>query len=207
MPSNHLILCYPLLLLLSIFPSIKVFSNKSLFTSVGQGIGTSTLKSVLPMSIQGWFPLRLTGLISLLSNGLLSLLQLHSLKALVLQCSAFFMVQLSHLYMTTGKTIALIIRTFVIKVVSLLFNTLSRFVIAFLLRSNCLLISWLQSPSTMILGPKRKKTWFCLSPFYIPYLLLLVLPCAKMQRGICSRPIREGGVTGLMQNRAFYIFI
>ena len=110
------------------------------FALGGQIIGA--LASVLPMNIQGWFPLGLTGLISLWSKGTLkSLLQQHNSKASILQCSAFFMVQISHPYMTTGKVIALTIRTFVSKVMSLLSNTLSRFDMAFLLRSKHLLIS------------------------------------------------------------------
>ena len=104
-----------------------------LFASGGQSIGASASASVLPMNIQGWFPLGVTGLISLLSKGLSkSLLQYHSSKASVRQDSAFFIVQLSHLFMTTGKTLALTIQTFVGKVMSLLFNILSRCVIAFL---------------------------------------------------------------------------
>ena len=127
------------------------------FSSGGQNIGASV--SVLPMNIQDWFPLQLLGLISLLSKGTLkSLLQHHSLKASILWCSAFFMVQLSHPYMTTGKIIALTRWTFVSKIMSLLFNSLSRFVIAFLPRSKCLLISWLQSPPTLILEPKKIKS-------------------------------------------------
>ena len=110
------------------------------------------------MNIRGWFPLGLTGLISLQSMGLKSLLQHHSLKASILWCSAFFMVQFSNPYMTTGKTIVLTTQTFVGKVMSLLFNTLSRFVIAFLTKSKCLLISWLQSPFAMILEPKKIKS-------------------------------------------------
>ena len=105
------------------------FPTSQLFPSGGQSIGASALASVLPMNIQGWFPLGLTGLISLLSKGLKSLLQ-HNLKASFLQYSAFFMIQLSHPCITTGKTIALTRWTFVSKVMSLLFNTLSRFVIA-----------------------------------------------------------------------------
>ena len=107
-------------------------------------------------------------MISLQSKGTVkSLLQHHSSKASILWLSAFFMAQLSHPYMTTGKTIALIIRTFVCEVMSLLFNTLSRFVIAFLLRSKCLLISWLQSPSAVTLEPKKIKpvTVSIVSPF------------------------------------------
>ena len=133
MPSNHLILCRPLLLPPSVFPSIRVFSNQSGLASGGQSIGVSA--SVLSMNIQDWFSLEFSGWISLQSKGLLSLLQHHSSKVLILQHSALFIVQLSHLYMTTGKTIALTRRTFVAKVMSLLFNMLSRLVIAFLPRS------------------------------------------------------------------------
>ena len=107
MPSNRFILCRPLLLP-SIFPSIRVFSNESVLHISGQSIGVSVLASVLPMTIQNWFLLGWTGWISLQSKGLKSLLQHHSSKALVLWCSAFFIVQLSHPYMTTGKTIALL---------------------------------------------------------------------------------------------------
>ena len=151
---NHLILSCPLLLLSSIFPSIRVFLVSQLFTSGGQSIGVSASASVLPVSIQGWFPLGWTGLISLQSKGLSSHLKHHSSKASIPQCSAYFMVHLSHPFMTTGKTIALTIWTFVGKVMFLLLNMLSRFVIAFLLRSKHLLLSWLQSPSTVILKPK-----------------------------------------------------
>ena len=154
LPSNHLILYLPLLLLPSIFPSIRVFSNES---SGGQNIGASA--SVLPKNIQGWFPLGLTGLISLLPKGLSKVFwKHHSSKASILWCSAFFTVQLSHPYMTTGKTIALTIGTFVCKVMALLFNTLSQLVMAFLPKSKRLLISWLQSPSTVILEPKKIKS-------------------------------------------------
>ena len=98
------------------FPASETFLMSWLFASNGQSIGASVLASVLPMNIQGWFPLGLTGLISLQSKGLSSLLQLHNSKASVLRCSAFFVVQLSHQHMTTGKTIALTMRTFVSKV-------------------------------------------------------------------------------------------
>ena len=133
MLCNHLILYCPLLLP-SIFPSSGSFLMSLLFESGGQSIAASA--SVLLMTIQSWFPLGLTDLISLKSNGLSSLLQHHSSKASVLQCSASFMVQHSHPYMTTGKTIALTRWNFVGKVMSLLFNTLSRLVIAFLPRSK-----------------------------------------------------------------------
>ena len=129
-----------------------------LFTSGSQNIGASALASALPMNIQGWFPLGLTGLLSLMSKGLTSLLQHYSLKASVLWHSAFFMIQLSYPYMTTGKTIALTRRTFVSKVTSLLLNMLSTLLIAFLPRSKCLLITWLQSPSAMILEPPKMKS-------------------------------------------------
>ena len=129
------------------------------------------LTSVLPMNIQDWFPLGWTGLISLQSKGLSSLLQHHSSKASILWHSAFFMVQLSHPYMTTGRTIALTRRTFVGKVTSLLFNMLSRLITAFLPRSKCLLISWLQSPSAVILEPKKIKVCHCFHcfPIYLPW--------------------------------------
>ena len=140
------------------FPASGFFPMSWLFTSGGQSIGASTSVSVLPMNIQGWFPLGLTGLISSLSKGLLRLLQQHYLKASILWRSAFFLVQLSHLYMITIKTIALTRWMFVGKVMSLLFNTLSRFVTAFLSRSKRLLISWLQSLSTVILEPKKIKS-------------------------------------------------
>ena len=141
MSFNHLILCRPLLPLPSIFPSIRVFSYSQLFTSGVQSIGVSASTSVLPMNIQDWFPLGWTGWISLQSEGSSSLLQHHSSKASILWRSAFFIVQLSHPYVTTGKTIALIRRTFVGKVMSLLFNMLSKLVITFLPRSKHLLIS------------------------------------------------------------------
>ena len=127
------------------FPASGSFPLSWLFASSGHSIGASA--SVLPMNIHGWFPLELTGLTSFLSMRLSSLLQHHSSKASVFWHSAFFMVQLSHPYMTAGKTIALTIWTFVGKVMSLLFNMLSRVVIAFLPRSKHLLISLLQPPS------------------------------------------------------------
>ena len=134
MPSNHLILCHPLLFLPSIF-RWGSFPMSQLMASGGKSVGVSA--TVLPMNIQGWFPLGLTGWISLLSRGLL---QHHSSKASILRCSDFFMAQLSHPYMTTGKTIALTIQTFVGKVMALLFNTLCRFFIVFLPRSKHLSI-------------------------------------------------------------------
>ena len=139
------------------FPVSRSFPVSQFFTSGGQSIGASVSASVLPMNIQDWFLLGLTGLI-LLSKGLSSILQCHSSKTSILWHSAFFIVQLSHPYMTTGKTIALTRQTFVGKVMSLLFNMLSRFVIAFLPSSKHLLISWLQSPSAVILEPKKIKS-------------------------------------------------
>ena len=138
------------------------------FASGDQSIGASASASVLPVNFQGLFPLGLTGLI-LQSKRLMSLLQHHSSKTSIPWCSAFFMVQLSHPYMTTGKTIALTRRIFVGKVMSLLFNMLSRLVIGLLPRSKCLLISWLQSPSAVILEPK-KRTCHCFHCFqvYLP---------------------------------------
>ena len=137
-PSHPLSLPSPFVLNLSQHQGLFQWVNFSL--QYGQSIGVSASASVLPMNIQGQFPLGLTGLISLLSKGLsrvpVGLLQYHSLKASLLWCSAFFMAQLLHPYMTTGKTIALIIWIFVSKVMSLLFNALSRFVVAFLPRSK-----------------------------------------------------------------------
>ena len=139
------------------FPALGSFQMSQFFRSGGQNIGVSASASVLPMNTQDWFPLGWTGLISLQSKGLpRDFSQQHSSKASILQCSAFFMVQ--HLYTTTGKTVALTRRTLVGKVMSLLFNTPSRFVIAFLPRSKHLLISWLQSPSAVILEPKKIKS-------------------------------------------------
>ena len=143
-----------------------------LFASDDHNTGPSASASVLPTSIQGWFPLRLTGLISLLSKRFArSLLQHYSWKASILWHSAFFTVQLLEPYVTTGKTIALPIRTFASRVMSLLFNTLSRFVITFLPRSNCLLTSWLQLPSAVIFRVQEEEIchYFHLFPFYLPW--------------------------------------
>ena len=126
------------------------------FTSDGQSIGASVSASVLPNEYSGLISFRIDWFDLLAVQGTLkSLLQHHSSKASILWCSSFFMVQLSHPYTTTGKTIALTRQTFVVKVMSLLFNMLSRLVIAFLPRSKRLLISWLQSPSAVILAPKK----------------------------------------------------
>ena len=144
---------------LQFFPASGSFPVSQLFISGGQNIEASASASVLLMNIQGWSPLGLTGLISLQSKGLWSLLQQHSSKASTFWHSAFFMVQIWHPYMTTGKTIALIIQTFVGKVMSLLCNMLFRLAIVFLPRSKHPLISWLQSPSAVILEPKKIKSF------------------------------------------------
>ena len=159
MPSNHLILCHPLLLPPSIFASIRVFSNESAPRirwpedwSFSFNISPSNEHSGLISFRMNWLDL-------LVVQGMVkSLLQHHSSKTSILQCSAFFMVQLSHPHMTTGKTKALTIWTFVGKIMSLLFNMLSRLVIAFLPNSKCLLISWLQSQSSVILEPPKIKS-------------------------------------------------
>ena len=160
MPSNHLILCCPLLLPPSIFPSISVFSNESAlhirwpkYWSFSFSISPSNEYSGLISFRIDWFDLHAV------LGTLQSLLQHHSSKASILRCSAFFIVQLSHPHMTTGKTIALTRWTFVGKVVYLLFNMLSRLVITFLPRSKCFLISWLQSPSAVILEPQITETY------------------------------------------------
>ena len=159
MPSNHFILCHPLLLLPSIFASIRVFSNESAlhirwpkYWSFSFSISPSNEYSELISFRMDWLDL------PAIQGTLKSLLQHHSSKALILWRSAFFIVQLSHPYMTTGKIIALTTGTFVGKVMSLLFNMLSRLVIAFLPRTKHLLISWLQSPSAVILEPPKIKS-------------------------------------------------
>ena len=156
MPSNRLILCLPLFLLPSIFPSVRVFSSESLL-HIRQPKYWSLSFSISPSSeYSGLISFRIDWLDVLAVQGTLkSLIQHHSSKGSILRCSAFFIVQLSHPYMTTGKTIALTGWTFVGKVMSLLFNMLSRLVITFLPRSKRLLISWLQSPSAVILEPPK----------------------------------------------------
>ena len=167
MPSNHLILCHPLLLLPSIFPSIRVFSNESAlhirwpkYWSFSFSISPSNEYSGLISFRMDWFDyLAVQGTLK-------SLLQHHTSKALILWCLAFFIVQLSHPCMPTGKTVALTRQTFVGKVMFLLFNMLSRLVITFLPRSEHLLIPWLQSPSAVILEPRKINliTVFTVSP-------------------------------------------
>ena len=202
MPSNHLILCRPLLLSPSIFPSIWVFSNESVLQirlpkdwSFSFSISPSNEYSGLISIRMDWLDL------PAVQGTLKSLLQHDSSKASILQCLAFSVVQLSHPYMTTGKTIALIRWTFVGKVMSLLLNVLSRLVIAFLPRSKCLFISWLQSPSTVILEPRKIKsvTVSTVSPsichevmgsdtmIFIFWLLLLLLSRFSHVR-LCGTP-------------------
>ena len=154
------------------FPASGYFDMSQFFTSGGRSIGASASASVLPMNIQDWSPLGWTGLISLrFEKTLKHVLQHHSSKASILWRSAFFILQLSHPYMTTGKNIALTRRTFVGKVMSLLLNMLSRLVKTFLPRSKRLLISRLQSPSAVILEPKKIKVWhsFHCFPIYFPW--------------------------------------
>ena len=149
MPSNHLTLCHPLLLSPSTFPSIRVFSNESVFHIRWPKYWSFSFNISPSSEHPGLISFRMDWLDLLAVQGILkSLLQHHSLKASILRHLAFFIVQLSHPYMTTGKTIALTRWTFVGKVMSLLFNMLSRLVITFLPRSKRLLISWLQLPST-----------------------------------------------------------
>ena len=156
MASNHLILCHPLLLLPSIFPSIRVFSNESVLHISWPKYWSFSFNISPSNEHPGLISFRMDWLNLLAVQGTLkSLLQHHTSKVSILRCSAFFIVQLSHPYMTTGKTIALTRRTFVGKVMSLLLNMPSRLVIAFLPRSKRLLISWLQSPSAVILEPKK----------------------------------------------------
>ena len=170
MPSNRLTLCRPLLLLPPIPPSIRVFSNESTlrirwpkYWSFSFNISPSNEHPGLNSFMVDWLDLLAV------QGTLKSLLQHHSSKASILQCSSFFIFQLSHPYMTTGKTIPLTRWTFVGKVMSLLFNMLSRLVITFLPRSKRLLISWLQSPSAVILEPpKIVSHCFHCFPIYLP---------------------------------------
>ena len=180
MPSNHLILCRPLLLLLPIPPSISVFSNESTlcmrwpkYWTFSFSISPSNEHPELISFRMDWLDL------FAVQGTLKSLLQHHSSKASILQPSAFFTVQLSHPYMTTGKTIASTRQTFVGKVMSLLLNMLSRLMITFLPRSKPLLISWLQSPSAVILEPKQIK-------LYIGMLLLLLSHFSRVR--LCATP-------------------
>ena len=170
MPSHHLILCHSLLLPPSIFPSIRVFSNQSVLRIRWPKYQSFSFSISPSNEYSGLISFRIDWLDLLAVQGTLkSLLQHHSSKASILQCSAFFIIQLSHPYMITGKTIALTRRTFVGKVMSLLFNMLSSLVIAFLPRSKRLLISWLQLPSAVILEPPKKVCHcFHCFPIYLP---------------------------------------
>ena len=172
MPSSHLILCRPLLLLLPILPSIRVCSNESTLRMRWPNYWSFSLSISPSNEHPGLISFRMDWLDLLAVQGTLrSLLQHHSSKASILRHLAFFTVQLSHPYVTTGKTIALTRQTLVGKVMSLLLNMLSRLVITFLPRSKYLLISWLQSPSAVILKPPPNKVYHCFHrfPIYFPW--------------------------------------
>ena len=167
MPSSHLILCHPLLLLPPILPSIRVFSNESAVRMRWPKYWSFSFNISPSNEHPGLISFRMDWLDLLAVQGTLnSLLQHHSSKASILRRSAFFTVQISHPYMTTGKTIALTGQTLLGKVMLLLFNMLSRLVITFLPRGKCLLISWLQSPSAVIFGAPPNKVCHCF-PIYL----------------------------------------
>ena len=171
MPSNRLILCHLLLLPPSIFPSIRVFSNESALRIRWPKYQSFSFTISPSNEHPGLISFRMDWLDLLAVQGTLkSLLQHHSSEASIIRCSAFFIVQLSHPYMTTGKTIALTRWTFVGKVMSLLFSMFSRLVITFLPRSKCLLISWLQSPFCSDFGAQKNKASHCFHcfPIYFP---------------------------------------
>ena len=177
MPSSHLILCHPLFLLPPIPPSIRVFSNESTLRMRWPKYWSFSFNIIPSKEHPGLISFRMDWLDLFAVQGTLkSLLQHHSSKASIIRRSAFFIVQLSHPYMTTGKTIALTRQTFVGKVMPLLFNMLSRLVIAFLPRSKCLLMSWLQSPSAVILETKKNKVSHCFHCFSIYF------PCSDGTR-------------------------
>ena len=172
MPSNHLILCLPLLLLPSIYPSIRVFSNEPVLCIRWPKYWSFSFSITPSNEYSGLISFRMDWLDLLAVQGTLkSLLQHHSSKASILRCSAFFIVQLSHSHMTTWKTKVLTRWTSVGKVMSLLFNMLSRLIITFLPRGMCLLISWLQSPSAVILEPQKNEVchYFHCFPIYLPW--------------------------------------
>ena len=170
MPSNHLILCCPLLLPPSIFPRIRVFSSESVLRIRWPKYWSFSFSISPSNQHPGLISFRVNWLDLLAVQGTLkSLLQHHSSKASIFWCSTFFIVQLSHPYMTTGETIALTRWTFVGKVMSQLFNMLSRLVMAFLPRSKHLSVSWLQSPSAVVLeSPKKVSPYFPCFPIYLP---------------------------------------
>ena len=170
-PFNHLILCHPLCLLPSIFPSIRIFSIKSVLCIRWPKYWSFSFSISPANEYSGLISYRMDWLVLLAVQGTLkSLLQHHSSKTSILWCSAFFRVQLSHPYMTTGKTIALTRWTFVGKVMSLLFNMLSRLIIAFLPRRKHFFISWLQSTFLVVLEPQNKVShgYHCF-PIYLPW--------------------------------------
>ena len=159
MPSNHLMPYHPLLLLLSIFPSLRIFSNESALCIRRPKCWSFSFSISPSYEYSGLISFRMDWLYIVAVQGTLkSLLQHHSSKASILRRSAFCIVQLSHPYMTTGKTIALTRQTFIDRVMSLFYNMVSRLVITFLPRSKHLLISWLQSPSAVILEPPKIKS-------------------------------------------------
>ena len=169
MPSSHLILCHPLLLLSPIPPSIRVFPNELTLPMRWLKYWSFSFSISPSNEHPGQISFRMDWLDLLAVQGTVkSLLQHHSSKTSILRCSEFFIGQLSHPYMATEKTIALTRRTFVGKVMSLLFNMLSRLVITFLPRSKCLLISWMQSPSAVIWEPPRKNKVCHCFPIYLP---------------------------------------
>ena len=170
MSFNHLILCHPLILLPSLFPSIRVFSNESVLRIRWPKYWSFSFSISLSNEHSGLISFRMYWLDLLAVQGTLKSALQHISKASILRRSALFTVQLSHLYMTTGKTVALTRWTFVDKVMSLLFNMLSRLVIAFLPKSKHLLISWLQSPSAVVLEPPKIKVSHCFHcfPIYLP---------------------------------------
>src|SRR5574337_123509 len=176
MPPSHLILCRPLLLLPPIPPSIRIFSNESTLRIRWPKYWSFSFSIIPSKEHPGLISFRMDWFDLLAVQGTLkSLLQHHSSKASILWHSAFFIVQLSHPYMTTGKTIVLTEWTFVGKVMSVLFNMLYRLVIAFLPRSKCLLISWLQSPCAVILEPKKinSLTLFPIKKELFPHLFAM----------------------------------
>ena len=171
MPSNHLILFCPFSSCLQSFPASGFFPVSEFFASGGWCIGISASASVLPMSIQDWFPLGLTGLNSFQFKGLSRVFSSTTAQTISSSVLSFLLVQFSHQYLTTGKTRTMTRRSFVDKVLSLLFNTLSQLVIAFLPRSKCLLMSWLQSPTVVIFDtttppPKKSLTVSIVSPSF-----------------------------------------
>ena len=182
------------------FPALGSFEMSQFFTSGGQSIGVSASTSVLPMNIQDWSPLGLTGLIFWLSKGVSTVFSTSTVgRRQLLGAQPFFIVQLSHPYMTTGEISALTTQTFVDKVISLLFNMLSRLVRAFLPRSKFLLISWLQSPSAVILEPKKIKSVHCFPIYYLPwsdgtrchdlrFLYIYPLPVSSFGLLLCKSP-------------------